>query len=289
MPQPQRILLQTTLLAGTSDDWTIDTFSLLQTYLKTQLDAPAHITARDRQPNAQGDDPVLSQLDHQAFDQLWLFALDTGDGLSEADAAGINRFYAQGGGLLTTRDHQDMGKSLMALDNIAPFHYFHTAQPDPDPDRCCNDDCHTPTIHWPNYHSGANGDYQEIKPTLPLHELLKRPDVETGVIRYFPAHPHEGGVGCDQGASGSQVIVTGTSLVTGRAFNLAVAVEATPDHGRMVAQSTFHHFVDYNWDPRYPCPSFVAEAPGEGMITNPEALADIQAYVRNLVAWLAPR
>lgn len=93
MSHPQRILLQTTLLAGTADDWTIETFSLLQDFLRTGLREPAFVTARDRQPEAQGNDPVLSQLDRQDFDQLWLFALDVGDGLSPADAAGINRFH----------------------------------------------------------------------------------------------------------------------------------------------------------------------------------------------------
>ncbi|MDS3859869.1 hypothetical protein RIF25_03510 [Thermosynechococcaceae cyanobacterium BACA0444] len=289
MSHPQRILLQTTLLAGAADDWTIETFSLLQDFLRTGLREPALVTARDRQPDAQGNDPVLSQLDRQDFDQLWLFALDVGDGLSPADAAGINRFHQQGGGIMATRDHQDMGKSLTGLDYIAPFHYFHTTQPDPDPERCCNDDCHTPTIAWPNYHSGANGDYQDITPTLPIHPLLKNPDSETGIIRYFPAHPHEGAVGCPSETSHAQVIATGVSLVTGRPFNLVVAVEGTAHHGRVVAQSTFHHFVDYNWDPHYGCPSFVAELPGNGMIINPDALADIYAYVRNLVDWLAPQ
>jgi hypothetical protein len=35
------------------------------------------------------------------------------------------------------------------------------------------------------------------------------------------------------------------------------------------------------------CPSFVTEPIGEGMLAEPQALANIHIYVRNLVHWLA--
>jgi len=93
-----RILLQTTLLAGTQDDWTIDQFSLLQAHLQSLHDpqgAPlCHVTARDREPDAEGNDPVLSTLDRCHFDQLWLFALDVGDGLSASDCAELRAFIS---------------------------------------------------------------------------------------------------------------------------------------------------------------------------------------------------
>lgn len=80
---------------------------------------------------------------------------------------------------------------------------------------------------------------------------------------------------------------------TGREFNLVIAVERTRDRennllGRVVAQSTFHHLVDYNWDIATGCPSFVDELPGNGMKQNPQALSDIQAYIKNVALWLAP-
>jgi hypothetical protein len=39
-----------------------------------------------------GNDRILSKLDETDFDQLWLFALDNGDGLTAADCQGITRF-----------------------------------------------------------------------------------------------------------------------------------------------------------------------------------------------------
>lgn len=288
---PIRILFQTTLLASAIDDWTIARFSLLLGYLASLQDAAGKplfdVTARDREPDDAGNDPVLSQLDRAQFDELWLFALDVGDGLRASDCAGINRFHQQGGGILSTRDHQDMGVSMCPLATVGNFHYFYSRQRDPDPDRCCRDDTYTTTISWPNYHSGKNGDYQAITPVEPLHPLLQRPD--GSAIAYFPAHPHEGGIGVPEGVSHARVVATGTSQTTGRSFNLVVASDRVPGvGGPVVAQSTFHHFVDYNWDTGKGCPSFVEEPPGDGMQREPQAIADIQTYVKNLALWLAP-
>ena len=50
---------------------------------------------------------------------------------------------------------------------------------------------------------------------------------------------------------------------------------------------SFHHFLDYNLDPRTGCPSFVTEASGSGMLENSQALADTKAYIENIARWLA--
>ncbi|GAB4214768.1 MAG: hypothetical protein OHK0012_13480 [Synechococcales cyanobacterium] len=294
---PGHILLQTTI-ETTADDWAIARFALLHHYLAALTDEQGdplfRVTARDRQPDAQGHDPVLSTLDQSPFSQLWLFAVDVGDGLSDADCEGIQRFRQRGGAILTTRDHQDLGSSLCKLAGachpLGSAHFFHSHNPEPDPERQQRDDQVTTDITWPNYHSGRNGDYQEIQPLEPLHQVLKRPDGTP--LRYFPAHPHEGAVGVPlSGDPSARVVATGVSQVSGRPFNLAVTFERAMDAdgfllGRAVAASTFHHFCDYNWDPATGCPSFVSEAPGDGIARNPEALHDIHTYMRNLALWL---
>jgi hypothetical protein len=296
MAQPIRILLQTTI-PTTENDWSIWRFSMLQDYLASVKDAAGNplfeVTGRDRQSNSEGNDPILSTLDKSDFDQLWLFALDVGDGLTPEDIAGINAFRQRGGGILTTRDHQDMGCSMCALDDIGDMHYFNSKNPDPDSERSCRDDPYTTYISYPNYHSGANGDYQKITPVQPIHELLKNPNSPSGVIEFFPAHPHEGGIGVNSGDRNGRVIALGKSLVSDRDFNLVVALEGYKDAqgkmlGRAVANSSFHHLVDYNWDIEKGCPTFVDEAPGDGMKKEPRALEDIKVYVRNVALWLAP-
>lgn len=296
MTRPLRILLQTTI-PTTEDDWSIARFSLLHDYLASLQDEAGNplceVVARDREPDASGNDPVLSNLGASDFDQLWLFAVDVGDGIGEKDCEGITALRQRGGGLLTTRDHMDLGCSLCNLAGVGAAHFFHSKNPDPDASRHCIDDPYTTYISWPNYHSGRNGDCQRISPTQPVHELLQRSGAEGGTIAFLPAHPHEGAVGVPDGMTQARVIATGKSVTTGREFNLAVAFERVQDEtghllGRAVAESTFHHFCDYNWDASMGCPSFVDEPPGNTMQTEPEALADLKAYLRNLVLWLAP-
>ena len=64
--------------------------------------------ARNR-TNRGDDDLVLSHIDELNINQLWLMAVDVGDGLTTADAYAIQRFRENGGGVLTPRGHHDLG------------------------------------------------------------------------------------------------------------------------------------------------------------------------------------
>jgi len=294
---PIRILLQTTI-PPTEDDWNIGRFSLLHEHLNSLVDGEGNrlceVTARNRAQNAAGDDPILSRLDNADLDELWLFAVDAGNGLSVKDCEGITRFRQRGGGIMATRDHQDLGSSLCTIGGIGAAHFFHSRNIDPDESRRAVDDQDTPSISWPNYHSGNNGDYQHVNAVEPVHELLRKEGSASGLIEFFPAHPHEGAVGVPAGEKDARVIATGVSQTTGRPFNLAVAFERARDKhgnnlGRGVAEASFHHFVDYNWDIESGCPSFLLEAPGDGIKREPRKLEDIKTYVNNLAVWLAPK
>lgn len=296
MVAQHHILLQTTI-PTVEEDWSIERFSLLRDHLTSIKDDNGaslyKVTARNRETNAAGDDVVLSVLDKTEFDELWLFAVDTGNGLSRADCKGITRFHQRGGGILTTRDHQDLGSSLCTLGGVGRAHFFHTKHQDPDESRHVRDDLESQTITWPNYHSGANGDYQRVTPVGPIHELLRSSDNASGTIESFPAHPHEGSVGVPEDEDRAHVIATGVSQTSGRDFNLVVAFERRPDQhgnhlGRAVAESSFHHFVDYNWDTSMGCPSFLYEPPGDEIKRHPEKLRDVKTYVANLARWLEP-
>ena len=289
MSSPIRILLQTTI-PETADDWNIGRFSMLRAYLAGLTDEDGaslcDVTARDR--TAPGSpDPILSTIDRSDFDELWLFAVDTGDGLDPEDCAAISRFRESGRGLLVTRDHMDLGCSVCTLGGVGAAHFFHSSHIDPDPSRHMIDDCETSNILWPNYHSGANGDFQQVRVVDPPHPVLRDPEARDGLVRYLPSHPHEGAVGAPADDLTARVIATGVSKVSGREFNLAVAFEPVSGHGPAIAESTFHHFADYNWDPRKGCPSFVSELPGDAVTHSPEAQASIRTYVRNLALWLA--
>lgn len=279
-----RILLQTTIQRA-DDDWHVGRFHRLAQHLAAL--PGVQVTARDRAVPGGETDPVLGGLADSDYDQLWLFAVDTGDGLNAEECAAIGAFRDRGGGLMITRDHMDLGSSLCTLGGVGDAHYFHSSSLDPDPARNRRDDVATGYIDFPNYHSGANGDWQAIRAEGEIHPLLR--DADGGVLDRLPAHPHEGGIGAPAAAPEARVIATGVSQVTGRPFNIAVAFEGVDGRGRGVAQSTFHHFCDYNWDPRDDCPTFVDEAPGDGMIRDPEALRQTHRYMSNLAAWLGGR
>lgn len=279
----QHILIKNTV-AARPDDWSVDGLTVLQGTLRA---AGFSVSARDRGATP---DPDLIHLHESGVNQLWLFALDKGDGLTVDEAAGIQRFQQRGGALMITRDHQDMGACVLYLGAVGQAHHFHSHNPEPDPDRRQRDDPFTTDIAWPNYHSGANGDPQGVTCDPPVHPIMQRPDGTA--LRFLPAHPHEGAVGVPSAfARYAQVVGCGTSRITGRPFNLGVAIEAHEGNGSRVgrgyADASFHHFADYNFDPAYGCPSFVSEPPAYGMTTNPEAIADAKRYAVNIARWLA--
>ena len=158
--KPIRVLLQTTI-AHANDDWHVGRFSMLRDHLRA-LRTPdgnplCEVTARDRE--TADDDPVLSRLDDAPIDQMWLFAVDVGNGLTARECDAVFEFHARGGGVLVARDHRDLGSSLCGIRCLAPIEHFHRYQPEADEARRADDD-NNPAISWPNYHSGWNGDLQ---------------------------------------------------------------------------------------------------------------------------------
>jgi hypothetical protein len=292
---PLRILLQTTT-PKRPDDWSIESFSLLRQHLECSGCVKGWtiaVTARNREASGPGGDPILAEIDRSDFDELWLFALDSGDGITPQEAAAINRFRRRGRGLVTARDHQDLGCSLCSLRGLGAANRFQSRNPESEASRRKADDRETAGISWPNYHSGRNGDFQRIEATEPVHPLLHDPANRQRTLEFFPAHPHEGAVEAPPGDDSARVIAVGRSAATGRSFNLVVAFDGGRDRdgqpmGRAVVHSSFHHFADYNWDPAMGAPSFVTEPAGTGMGTNPRAAADIRTYVGNLARWTAP-
>ena len=282
-----KILLQTTIVP-TRDDWSIARFELLANFLRQQKDelgSPLFaVTARDRE-SREAADPILSTLHRSDFDEMWLFAVDTGSGLRPEECDSISEFRRSGRGLLVTRDHMDLGSSVCNLEGVGAAHQFHTKNLDARYP-LERDDPYTVQIDWPNFHSGANGDFQQVDVVGDIHPVLVDSSSPTGAMRFLPSHPHEGAVIAPEN-QGARVIATGRSKVTGRRFNLAVALEASPGKGRAIAESSFHHFADYNWDPRKGCPSFVDEPAGDAILRDPAALASTHTYVRNVATWLA--
>jgi hypothetical protein len=287
---PTRILLKTTI-GAIENDWNVGRFSLLAEHLGSLKDpsgSPLYrVVARNRVQNAVGDDSDLAELASGAYEQLWLIGADVTGALTAGDVEHISRFRRHGGGTLLSRDHEDLGACITRLGSLGTTQYFHTANPDPDESHRCPDDRETPSISWPNFHSGRNGDLQPVMPVEPVHPLMR--GASGGTIQFLPAHPHEGSVGVPQILETvARVVAQGRSTTTGAWFNLCVAIEE-PGMGRAVSDASFHHFCDYNWDPRKGAPTFVTEPPGDGVLESPDSLDDTHQYVENIAAWLAGR
>jgi len=285
--RPIRILLQTSIPFA-ADDWHVGRFALLAEELRGMRADDGRplveLTTRNREPDADGHDRVLATIADSDFDQVWLIAVDTGGdtGISDDECRALSAFRARGGALFSTRDHQDLGASICNLGGIGAAHFFHTMQNDPDASRNTRDDPYTTNIDFPNYHSGANGDVQHVTAATPEHPVMHG-------VATLPSHPHEGGVGAPADDAHARVVVQGVSQATKRPFNIAVAFESDGTSGRGWAESTFHHFCDYNWDTSRGCPSFVSETPSNAIAENPSLLDDTRRYVHQLVRWLGYR
>jgi hypothetical protein len=285
----KKILLQTTI-PFIKDDWSVERFSMLAEILSSLRDDQGNrkfgVVSRNRDNQGDGNDSILAKLDETDFDQLWLFGVDVGGAITPQECQAIARFRARDGGLLTSRDHEDLGVSFCSLAGVGEAHHFHTRNPEPDPARQVEDDTETRSISYPNYHSGRNGDYQQVNVLELNHPVMRNNMNRSGKIEFLPSHPHEGAVSPPKGTSTARVIATGTSVLTNRVFNLVVAFERDEECGRAIADSSFHHFLDFNLDPDQGCPSFVSEPVGRALKDNPQAIADTETYFRNLAEWL---
>jgi hypothetical protein len=255
------ILLQTTI-ENDPHDWNIGRFSRLAEYLTQQRDMagrPAfRVTARNRSHPGQPD-PVLAALHESDIDQLWLFAVDPGDGLVAANYAGIRRFRQRGGGLVVTLDRMEPARSILRMEDVGITR---------------------------RHHSGDNEDFQRVRPVGHIHPVMRDRHSPTGVIQYLPAHPHDGTVSAPPGNASARIIMAGQSPASGRRFDIAVAFERSAHGGRAMAHASFHSFTDRSWDHMAGCPSSASGPAGDGMARFPEVLRSTMQYVSNIAFWL---
>lgn len=250
-----RILVQTTLTEG-DGEWHIGRFSALVSILRSE----GHdVVARNREQREDGSDPVLSSLDTSDFDELWLFAADRGNGLAPEDVRGILRFRERGGGMLTSRDRENVGLSLLNLGSVGLVNHF----------RSYNRQLRR-RRRGGFKRLNQSAEYERIVPLEPVHELLRTPNSPSGVIEYFPAPSNEAALSVPPYAPFARVIA-----VANGAANVAIAIddERCSDGtkcGRAVATSSLRHFADCRLNGHVDGPS--------------ETFKD---FARNIARWLA--
>lgn len=259
---------------------------------------------RSNDAAADQDNVSLTDLDLDSFDEVWLFGISSNvNQLSAAEVDALESFMDGGGGVLTTGDHDALGRGLSgSAKRIKDLRDYSNTAPSNSP----------PDWNTTIRDGDGNGTYsfveqsdavpQKIRPRYRYHwgagfwNLKRSPHPllcsEQGVLTTLPDHQHEGVVTipnsfpvADWPKIGSfqpkpEVVAWGRivdpdATNTGGQFPVIGAYNGHGVNvGRIVADSTWHHWFDINLD---------------GFNPASNDYRDITSYFQNVAAWLAPK
>ena len=237
---------------------------------------------------------MLSRLGDGAFDELWLFAVDTGQGLTPREREALFEFHARGGGILTARDHQDLGASLCGIPCSAPWSTFTVFSPRARR-RGASPTMTTRRSRGPTTTLAGTAICSRSSPRAPpIRSCSATGTRPRGDPRPVPRAPARGGGGPPPGDPSTRVVAEGHSTRTG-----APSTWWSPPSGRaattggcMVGPSptrrTSTTSATTTGISRPGAPTFVDDPPEYQVAANRHALDDIKTYVRNAARWLAP-
>ena len=255
------------------------------------------------------------------YDQIWLFGFGSGPASTNADEIRvIAKFMQTGGGVFATGDHSDIGRPLCgALPRIRKMREW-SAVPMSGPTRI--DTVNHPGVDGIARNSDQSDQFpQSIYPVPDAssapHSLLRS---SAGTINNLPDHPHESECYAPRGSAlagnfsvsdmadfpefppvagspfGPELVAISMSAslnqdkgaVTPRCFG---AISAYNGHlanvGRVVCDSTWHHFVNMNLNSSNPYDD-IGLHEGSPPVAN-AAYKQIQRYYANIADYLTPK
>jgi len=259
----------------------------------------------------------LTELDVlDQYDEIWFFGFNENPNLSAAELTVLNDFMSapKFGGVLVTGDHADLGKGIAGQIPRAGVMRQYPAPPIFGPT------WNTTLEEGPDSGSDYNfNDQSDDRPQEVRYRLFRMPSLAWNIRRYrphpvlcgpdgpidvFPDHQHEGEALAPIPAAGDpiwptknghqeQPVVIGWGRIkdpnatkVGQEIGLVSAYDGhTVDVGRILADSTWHHWFDINLlgiSPSAPYAGFDATPAGQA------ALKKIDAYFLNCGVWLAP-
>lgn len=257
---------------------------------------------RHSDPSADLQNKTLDSIGLDDFDELWLFGIQAGNQLSANELNAVHSFMDKGGGVLHTGDHASLGQGIAgAIKRAGKMRQYpappatsgvwnNTLRPGGDAVYSFTDQSDDePQPIRLKYYSTWSWNPSLYVRKYP-HPVLCGKD---GPIRIFPDHQHEGeavapssySIGEWPEENGYQptveVIAWGKieapDADVGREIGLVSVYNGHPAKvGRIVADSTWHHWFDINLD------GFAATVTGQAR------LATIEQYFLNVAAWLAP-
>jgi hypothetical protein len=279
--------------------------------------ASAHRDGTDSSASIAGA-KLLTDLDiMNKYDEIWFFGANSTPSLSAAEVALLDQFMAapKSGGVLVTGDHAELGKSIAGQISRAGQMRLYPAPPASFPV------WNTTLEEGPDANSTFDFDdqsdekpqtirYRRYSLSSPLifnrryrpHPVLCGPD---GPINVLPDHQHEGEAIAPIPAAGDpkwptklghqerpEVIAWGSikdpaATKHGQEIGVISAYNGhNVDVGRIVADSTWHHWFDINLTGIAAPPSPYAGF--DDTVAGLAALKKIDAYYLNCAVWLAP-
>ena len=251
------------------------------------------------------------------YDEIWFFGIGSSPNLTPAEVTLLDQFMAapKFGGILVTGDHADLGRGIAGqipragtmrqypAPDLFPPGWNTTLEDGPDPGSALNfddqSDDRPQTIRYRRYTVASP---LVLMRRYRPHPVLCGPD---GPIDVLPDHQHEGEALAPMPAAGDpiwptkaghqespQVIAWGrikdpNATKHGQEIGVISAYNGhNADVGRILADSTWHHWFDINLTGIAPGPS-----PYAGFDETPAgqaALKKIDAYFLNCGVWLAP-
>ncbi len=247
------------------------------------------------------------------FDQIWLFGINSFGGIADNEKKAIAAYMNAGGGLFATGDHGSLGSTMCGeIIRVKDMrHWNDTPNSGNDTNEVSmtgrrRNDTNNPR---PGNATATTFDHQSdnvpqnigVKkfgsgflphPLLSISTRIK----SSGIIDIMPDHPHEGECARETtftvNGVAIQTQIIATSFVTGG--NTSGGKDSTDPHcfpsicvwdgrpanvGRIVIDSTWHHFVNINLD-------------GSGSAQSGLSTADfnvVRQYYMNIATWMTRR
>ncbi len=252
------------------------------------------------------------------FDQVWLFGINPGSGLPPAELTVVENYMNSGGGLFATGDHGDLGSALCGnITRVKDMRIWsNTTEVSMTGNRRNDTNRPRPGDITSRYFDNQSDSVpQNIlaatfggglpHPLLSISTALR----PSGVIDIMPDHPHEGecrpvttftvnGV-----AVPTQIVATsyvlansttqggaGKALTDPHSFpSISVWDGRLANAGRIVIDSTWHHFVNINLNGVGSSGSFFSnnDLPGlQSGLTNPDWIV-VRQYFMNISLWMS--
>lgn len=264
--------------------------------------AKFEVTTAHRGSDATADlsNIALDAIDLDHYDELWLFGFNSStsgtNALSQDEINAVEAFMNDGGGVLTTGDHDDLGRSLSGgLKRVGKMRGYGADNVGTGADRNTTlrapfnqSDMIPQGIRVQYWYSFSGGGFPGGLQKFP-HPVLC---ADQGALRRLPDHQHEGVVTIPSSFPVSEwpklgskqprpEVIAWASVVqpgvdkTGEEFPVISAYDGQRANvGRIVADATWHHWFNVNLD---------------GFNTNSQDYKDIISYFQNVAAWLAPK